>query len=108
MLARLGIQSEWLFPDPEGNPIHTEYIYKRWKFYAKQNGIETSIHELRHTFISMTQNTLPKPLLKRIVGHSASMDTDGVYGHEMDGDFQLAVDMMEGLLDRLLGSEVHT
>ena len=107
MLQRLNIKSEWLFPDAEGNHIYTEYIYKRWKFFAKQYGIETSIHELRHTFISMTQNTLPEPLLKRIVGHSASMDTDGVYGHEMDGDLKLAVDMMENLLDKMIG-EVHT
>lgn len=107
MLQRFGIDSEWLFPDKEGNPIFTEYIYKRWRFYAKQHGIDTSIHELRHTFVSLTQNTLPEPLLKRIVGHSASMDTDGVYGHEMDGDLKLAVDMMETLLDNVIG-QVHT
>lgn len=103
MLQRLGIQSEWLFPNPDGNPIFTEYIYKRWKFFARQHGINVSIHELRHTFVSMTQHTLPEPLLKRIVGHSASMDTGGVYGHEMDGDLALAIDMMEGLLNRVIG-----
>lgn len=107
MLQRLNINSEWLFPDAEGNHICPSYIYKRWVFFASQHGIDTSIHELRHTFISMTQNTLPEPLLKRIVGHSAEMDTGGVYGHEMDGDLKLAVDMMEGLLDRMIG-EVHT
>ena len=107
MLQRLGIHSEWLFPDKDGNPIFPVYIYKRWKVYAKQHGIDISIHELRHTFVSMTQKTLPEPLLKRIVGHSANMDTDGVYGHEMDGDLQLAVNVMETLLDDVIG-RVHT
>lgn len=104
MLQRHHINSPWLFCDPSGEPLKIKNLYRKWKFYSTQHGIDTSIHELRHTFVSMTQNSLPEPLLKRIVGHSAKMDTDGVYGHEMDGDLETTVTIMEGLLDRLIGT----
>lgn len=104
MLRRHGIKTEWLFPDEHGEHLQIKNLYRKWKFYSVQHGIDTSIHELRHTFISMTQKALPEPLLKRIVGHSANMDTDGVYGHEMDGDLQTTVQIMENLLDRIIGS----
>lgn len=40
-----------------------QYILKRW-----------------HTFVSIAQN-LPEGQLRRLVGHSRSMDTYGVYAH---------------------------
>lgn len=103
MLDRLGIHSPWIFPDDAGKQMHPHKMYQRWKFYATQHGIDVSVHELRHTFISMTQRRMPMPLLKRIVGHSASMDTGGVYGHEMDDDLQIALDSMESILDTYIG-----
>ena len=104
MLDRLGIESAYLFPNEDGNHSHGPTLYKRWVFFAKQHSIETSIHELRHTFVSMTQNALPKELLKRIVGHSAEMDTGGIYGHEMDGDLQDSRDILEASFAKFLGS----
>lgn len=103
MLDRLGIHSPWIFPDKDGQQMHPHKMYQRWIYYARPHGIDVSVHELRHTFISMTQRRMPMPLLKRIVGHSASMDTGGVYGHEMDDDLQIALDSMEGILDTYIG-----
>lgn len=105
LLQQHQIDSPWLFPDMNGDHMQIKNMYRKWKYYSSQHGIDTSIHELRHTFVSMTQKALPEPLLKRIVGHSAKMDTDGVYGHEMDGDLKTTVEIMEGLLDKIIGSQ---
>ncbi len=41
----------------------------------------------RHTFVSVVKS-LPEGLLKQVVGHSASMDTFGVYSHDVEGDLE--------------------
>lgn len=62
-----------------------QYILKRWHAYATANGLtQCSLYELRHTFVSIAQN-LPEGQLRRLVGHSRSMDTYGVYAHLVDG-----------------------
>lgn len=60
-------------------------LYKHWKRYCEHNGIAPiSLYEMRHTFVSVVQN-LPEGLVKKVVGHSQSMDTWGVYAHMLDG-----------------------
>lgn len=104
MLKSMGIISPWIFPNPNGGRIRPNSLLDHWrKVYAKQHGIDTSIHELRHTFVSIAQTEVPEALLKQVVGHSASMDTDGVYGHEVDGDKQRAADMIDAVFSRVLG-----
>lgn len=57
------------------------YILKRWHIYAAYNHITPcTLYELRHTFVSIAAN-LPEGQMKRLVGHSKSMDTYGVYAH---------------------------
>lgn len=104
MLQQKGIRSQWLFPDATGNPTNPNNLYRRWHSYATQHGITSSIHELRHTFISMTNKDLPEAMLKMIVGHSDAMPTDDVYGHEIDGDKQRAADIIDAVLNKHLGS----
>lgn len=104
MLKQQGIRSQWLFPDTDGNHTNPNNLYRRWHSYATQHGITSSIHELRHTFISMTNKDLPEAMLKMIVGHSDAMPTDDVYGHEIDGDKQRAADIIDAVFDKHLGS----
>lgn len=60
--------------------------YKHWTRYLSANNMEhTSPYELRHTFVSIAKR-LPEGLVKPLVGHSQSMDTFGVYGHEIEGE----------------------
>lgn len=103
MLKQKGIRSQWLFPDTEGNCTNPNNFYRRWHSYATQHGITSSIHELRHTFISMTNKDLPEAMLKMIVGHSDAMPTDDIYGHEIDGDKQRAADIIDAVFDKHLG-----
>lgn len=69
--------SDWLF-----GQVQERYLLKRWHAFCKANGItRCTLYELRHTFVSIAQN-LPEGQLRRLVGHSRSMDTYGVYAHE--------------------------
>ena len=104
MLIQTGIHSPWLFPDTDGGCTNPNNLYRRWNAYATQHGITSSLHELRHTFISMTNKDLPSAMLKQVVGHSDAMPTDDVYGHEIDGDKQRAADIIDSVFDKHLGT----
>lgn len=104
MLRKHGIISPWLFPGEDGDRLDPKKLYKQWKIYSSQIGINVSLHELRHTFVSIAQIEMPEALLKSIVGHSAKMDTSGVYGHEVEGDKQRAADMVDQIFDRVLSN----
>lgn len=66
--------------------LPTEQAYgRRWRRYCETNGIPpVTPYEMRHTFVSVIQS-LPEGWIKALVGHSRSMDTFGVYGHEVLG-----------------------
>lgn len=103
MLQRMGIKSKWLFPAKDGSMLNPKAIYDHWAMiYAKQHGIHVSLHELRHTFVSIAKLEMPEVLLKDMVGHSSTMDTHGIYGHEIDGDKQRAADIIDTIFDRIL------
>ena len=102
MLNRLGIISPWLFPDENGDRLDSNHLYKMWKAFARTYGITCSLHELRHTFISIVKSIMPEGLLKPIVGHSKDMDTFGTYGHEFGDDMQLAADYIDTAYTRIL------
>ena len=86
LLKALGIDSPWVFPFVDGSQSNSNTIYSSWKKYCAYHNLDCNIHELRHTMISYAQTEMPNALLKRLVGHSASMDTNKIYGHEVDGD----------------------
>ncbi len=69
-------------------PIGSERaFYRRWQRYQQSNGIKpaVSLYELRHTFVSINAAAMNDGQLKLLVGHSRNMDTQGIYGHEIEG-----------------------
>lgn len=83
---------------------HNGYA-KRWKRYCEHNGISAvTPYELRHTFVSVAKN-LPAGQVKEIVGHSANMDTFGIYGHEVQGEKQQAANSLEAIFKGLIVSD---
>lgn len=102
MLKAYGIISPWAFPAPDGSQMETKHLYARWKVYSRQFGITCSVYEMRHTMISIMKSDMPKALLKRLVGHSNTMDTYGVYGHNVDGDLEHARSILDGVFGTIL------
>ncbi len=88
------IKTQYIFPDKFGQQAKPASVYSQWKRFCKKYDIpHISLHELRHTFISMCKE-VPIELLKQTVGHSVSMDTFGQYGHELEGEKQLTRDLI--------------
>lgn len=99
MLKECGIISPYVFPSREGNISDSNAVYKQWLTYRTQHGIESNLHELRHTMISVLKADVPMELLKRVVGHSQKMDTFAVYGHAVDGE----LDRANGIINDVFG-----
>lgn len=102
MLTRNSIISPWLFPDQQGEQLDSNSLYKHWYTYRKQHNIQSSLHELRHTMVSVVKSDMPEALLKGMVGHSASMDTHGVYGHVVNGDLERTAKIVDDVYSRIL------
>ena len=102
MLKAEGVISPWVFLDESGGVSEPNRVYRLWQTYREQHGIKSSIHELRHTHISLMQDTVPENMLKRMVGHTRNMDTFGVYGHEVDGEAAKAAALVDGVFDGLV------
>ena len=102
MLKQMGIATRtWLFPGPDGGQMDTNAMYKAWLTYAKQKGISCSLHELRHTMVSIVKTELPEDLLKLTIGHSDTMNTAS-YKHVADGDLERASNIIEGVFARII------
>ena len=73
--------------DPVFLLTNEQSLYNYWQFYQRCNGIDPpiSLYELRHTFVSMIEDTVSPAQLRRMVGHSKSMDTYGWYSHAVEG-----------------------
>ena len=72
---------------------------------CKCNGITPHIipYELRHTLVSIAKQ-LPEGQVKSIVGHSNSMDTFGIYGHEVKDEGLKTASALDGLFSTILTS----
>ncbi len=98
----LGISSEWVFTDDNGEQPGEDRYYRHWVAYCKHNGIaRTTAYEMRHTFVSVIK-TIPEGYLKQLVGHSKSMDTYGVYAHELTDDSKQAAELVGEIFSNIL------
>lgn len=106
--AEVRAQMQWLAaelgglrPDDRLFPLRNEQsLYNYWRHYQRSNGINPpiSLYELRHTFVSMVADSLSPAQLRRMVGHSKSMDTLGWYSHAVAGqDAATAVAVSDAL-----------
>ena len=59
MLVERGIISHSVFPDEDGSTLDPNKLYKQWYYYRKEHGLSVSLHELRHTFISLAKADVP-------------------------------------------------
>lgn len=92
MLAQMGVISEYIFPGSDADFVKQEQLRDHWNKYCEYNGLsKLTLYELRHTYVSVNDE-MPDGLKKKAVGHSANMDTEGVYGHLKTGDLDRIAD----------------
>jgi integrase len=104
-LKSCGIISPWVFPAKDGGVANQNNIYTCWKRYCKAVGITPcSVYELRHTFVSISAS-VPDALLQPVVGHSSTMPTRRIYGHEIDGQKAEAAALISEALSKVLSDK---
>lgn len=104
---RRGIVSSLLFPSLDGTYIDQQKLRYAWYQYRDFNGLpKVSLYELRHTFISLSLTTMSEEHIKMLVGHSAAMNTAGVYGHEVMGEREKASAEVDALFQSILNDTV--
>ncbi len=81
-------------------------VYKAWLRYRAQHGICCTMYELRHTFVSIIKRKMDTATIKRLVGHSKAMDTLKVYGHDVDGELQIAAQQVNDIFNAILNEKV--
>lgn len=84
------LATPWIFCSKTGGPLSQSTLRNAWLKVAAERDLPGCPYSLRHTFISLLKNEMPEAMLKSIVGHSASMDTYGIYGHVVNGEMEAA------------------
>ncbi len=103
LLNQHGIISPWLFPSADGSQGIPHTAYEMWiKYRDSHNITQCTLYELRHTMVSATKNEVPAHLLKMILGHTDTMDTFGIYGHEFDNDLQIMANATDDIFNKIL------
>lgn len=101
-------QQAQIAPDGErvfGDYLQEQHLRKRWYVYCDHNNIpRVTPYEMRHTFVSIIKG-LPEAEIKMLVGHSRSMDTAGVYSHEVNGDLKKISNKIEYIFKDILKSD---
>lgn len=96
LIQSMQISSPYIFPTADGKMIEkTKIVTEEFMRVCKKHKINATLHELRHTFISILKSDMPIALLKQAVGHSTSMDTIGIYGHEVESDVGQIAEIIE-------------
>lgn len=95
------LQTDWLFPDPEGHQIKPHRSYKHFDSFRKAHNLSVSPQGLRHTFVSFGKKKIPEGMLQQYCGHSEDMDTFGVYGHELEDDMDETVKYLDDIFSFL-------
>lgn len=102
-LAAEGIISEYIFPDKSADHFKQKHFRDLWYRYCEYNGIsKITPYELRHTYVSVNDE-MPDGLKRQAMGHSKSMDTNGVYGHQKVGDLDRIAEYSSDAIRKIIG-----
>lgn len=103
MLNRQGKIGKYVFLSRDGGYINQQVYRESWKRFCAANGISSALtpYEMRHTFVSI-MDEMPEGLKKMVVGHSKSMDTEGIYGHQKANDLDKAAAYIDAAFERIL------
>ena len=91
-----------LFCSPTGIIPNATWYFRQWKTFCTERGFDVPLYSFRHTFVSITKNTIPEETLKLWVGHSDAMDTTETYGHEIPGEIKNASKIVDISMTRYL------
>ena len=84
--------------------LSSDTLRKKFRNYSEYHSLEVdTLHELRHTFISLNRY-MDSDILKQMIGHSKAFNTLGTYGHLTDRDRQIYSDTVDSNFKSVLQS----
>lgn len=101
-LNKNSIGSSWLFASPNGLQPNPVVIWHHWEDYRVRFPYRVTLYGLRHTFVSLLDKSMPKPLLQMLVGHSEYTNTSELYSHVVTGDDQLAANIVDATFNAIM------
>jgi integrase len=101
MLRIEGIVSPYVFPGKDGKGMSPSTYHHIIDYHAKKAEMQVSVHELRHTFVSLSAKGMDLKALQAILGHTKASVTLDVYRHMIAGDEQHAADLVDEAAYRL-------
>lgn len=102
MLKQEGILSKFVFADTDADFTFQKHFRKAWNRYCEYNNMsKITPYELRHTYVSINDE-MPDGLKKQALGHSANMDTEGVYGHTKAGDLDRIASYSDNAIKKII------
>ena len=100
-----GLITPYVFANPHNGEPDYIGIYHQWEQYCRSNGIDgITLHELRHTTVTLSMGKISLDLLKPVIGHTSSMDTFGVYGHESYDGIKTVGDELQEIFRNIIES----
>lgn len=101
IIDRTPHRSRYIF-NTDDLSVRSGTVSKCFQRYCDYHNFKTStLHSLRHTFVSLSDSVLPLNTVKAIIGHSESMDTVGWYGHIFGDDMNDARQILQTTFDQI-------
>lgn len=95
MLRLERVISPHVFPARTGAAMSPNDFSSRVSKYATAAGLKMTVHELRHTFVSLIADGMDIKTLQTILGHSKPEITLGLYKHMLEGSLERAADRID-------------
>jgi len=99
-----GLHTQWIFCGYSGEHGNQSTMRTQWYILKRERNLPGCPYALRHTFVSIVsaQSQISEGNLKRLLGHSKSMDTIGVYGkHNIDGELQRTAAVIDDTFEEI-------
>jgi len=98
-------RDDFLFAHADGRPLEPNTATHTFSKTMRAAGIDLNLRGLRHTFASiMIAAGVNIKVVSQTMGHSSVSITLDIYAHLMPGIGRPAAELMDGLLEELLGS----
>jgi len=100
-------ESDFIFCGKNGNAMDAANLRRSWRRIRERHGLPPfRLYDLRHAHASLLAEAgISSKVIAERLGHSSTRLTDDTYSHLMPGMQQVAVALIEGMLDRQSGEQ---
>lgn len=88
-----------IFCKSDGRPLSPGRVSHNFRYFTRRAGFDVSLHEMRHTFASLTLHLgANMKTVQRMLGHANINVTIGRYGHLLGGEQEAVASLLQASL----------